>query len=41
MRNSELHSVNLISSLRNEVVSSFFGITLMITVLLLFVSKAL
>ena len=41
MRNSELHSVNLFSSLLNEVVSSFFGITLMITVLLFFVSNAL
>ena len=41
MRNSELHSVNLFSSLRNEVVSSFFGITLMIAVLLFFVSNAL
>lgn len=41
MRNSDLHFVNLFSSLRNEVVSSFFGITLMITVLLFFVSNAL
>ena len=41
MRNSELNSVSLFSSLRNEVVSSFFGITLMITVLLDFVSNAL
>lgn len=41
MRNSELHSVNLFSSIRNEVISSFFGITLMITVLLDFVSNAL